>query len=117
MSNVQSEFENYFSLFRMEKHAPDFPLYDSPEARNILKTRAASYGGLISISHFMRAFSELVASGTIPQLRQRRPVTPEAPELTADEYYSMSAADVVRRYGNEPAFHDSVDRLIADGKI
>jgi hypothetical protein len=117
MSHELSEFETYFQLWRIERHSSDWGLYASPEATNILKARAASYGGLISISHFMRAFSELVASGEIPQLRQRKPVTPAAPELTPEVYYKMSASSVIRRYGNEPEFHDAVDRLIEEGKI
>jgi hypothetical protein len=112
-----SEFDSYFHLWRLERHSPDFPLYDSADARRIIKERAASYGGLISISHFTRAFSELVASAEIPQLRQPR--APEPPEftLTADEYNRLSAREITTRYQREPVFKQAVDDLISAGSI
>jgi hypothetical protein len=125
------EFEDFFRLFDFERnekgecHSPDWPLFRSTEAISLVKDKAASYlaqGGLVSVSHFQRAFADLRASGELHQVRQSDPLRaaydePEEPALTRDAYYRMPAATIIRRYRGEPEFRASVDRLIARGEI
>src|ERR1700733_15619618 len=98
----QQEFDDYFGLWCLEKHSPDWPLFKSPESIKLVRDRAASYGGLISISHFIRAFESLKASGEIKKLRSPRPAIAETPELTAKEYHSLPTAVVQQRFQNDP---------------
>jgi hypothetical protein len=117
------EFDSYFKLFEWEldqdgnNYAPDWVLYKSEDAVLKLRTKAASYGGPISISHFIRAFNELRASGEIRQIRQPRPAEPETAELTAEAYRSLPSAVVQRRFRSDPEFRSQVESLIAQGKI
>jgi hypothetical protein len=116
------EFRNYFRLFEIgcytpDGHCPEWPLFKSPEATELLRNKAASYGGLISVSHFICAFRELVASGTIKQLRAPKPTEAEAPELTVEEYRKLPTRTVVMRYQSDRDFKDRVDSLVARGLI
>jgi len=88
-----------------------------PEATNLVKARAASYPGLIAISSFIRAFSELKQSGEIVQLRQPKSPAVEEPELTPEAYRKLSARETARRYLQEPDFKIQVDSLISRGLI
>jgi hypothetical protein len=117
MSFDPQEFQDYYVLFELENHAPDWPLYKSPETVTILRNKAASFGGLISISHFSRAFNELRASGEIKQLRQPKPADVDDPELTPEIYQSLPMSVVQRRFKSDPEFRSQVENLIAQGKI
>jgi hypothetical protein len=114
--DVKEEFQNYLSLWALENHSPDWPQYKSPDALRLLRNKAASFGGLISVSHFIRAFAELKASGEIKQLRQPRSSV-DVPELTREQYNKLSAADITRRYRADRDFRAQVDALIARGEI
>jgi hypothetical protein len=111
------EFHDYLRLFELENWAPDWVLFKNPEATELLRNRAASYGGLISISHFIRAFGELRAEGKIRQVRNPLPPEPLEPELTVEMYRSMPAASIVRKYQSDPDFKLGVDGLIQKGLI
>jgi hypothetical protein len=113
----QDEFNSYFALWQLEDHSPDWPLFKSAEAADLVRSRAASYGGMVSISHFIRAFSELRASGEVKQLRQPRPVAIEEPQLTPEAYRSIPASVTTRRYMTDPDFKIQVDSLIERGLI
>jgi hypothetical protein len=110
------EFHDYYRLFELENNSPDWPLYKNKEVEVTLRNKAASFGGMISISHFIRAFNELRASGAIKPIRAARPVEQEF-TLTAAEYNKIPASTIVRRYRNEPEFKACVDQLIARGEI
>ena len=112
-----TDFDSYFALWHLEDHSPDWPLFRSPEATNLVKARAASYPGLIAISSFIRAFSELKQSGEIVQLRQPKSPAVEEPELTPEAYRKLSARETARRYLQEPDFKIQVDSLISRGLI
>src|SRR5690348_14161173 len=116
------EFDDYFRLFELGCYTPEGPctewlLYRSPDATKLLREKAASLGGHISLSHFIIAFNQLRDSGEIRQLRQPAPVEIEEPELTAAQYHSLPTAVIQRRFRNEPTFRQSVQRLIDEGKI
>jgi len=117
MSDAQ-EWHDYYRLFELENHAPDWPLYKSPEAVVLLRSKAESYKGLPSISHYLRAFSELKDSGSISQLRQPKPAEADEPELTPEAYHKLSAREVARRYMQKDSdFKIQVDSLISRGLI
>ena len=110
----------YFRLFTWEGHAPDWRQYETPAQTKILFDEVECMGlggGLLSVSHFLIAFKRLKDSGEIKPVRAPLPLDEEEPTLTADEYYKLPAATVVRRYRDEPAFHAAVDQLITDQKI
>jgi hypothetical protein len=117
------EFDSYFKLFEWEldkdgnNYAPDWVLYKSEDAVLELRDKAASYPSPVSVSHFIRAFSELKASGTIKQIRQPKPPEVEEPDLTTDIFQSLSSAEVKRRFKSDPEFRSQVETLIAQGKI
>jgi hypothetical protein len=117
MTYDPQEFQDYYALFELENHAPEWPLYKSPEAVTLLRNRAASYGGLIAISSFIRAFNELRAENKIQNIRSHRPVEPEETELTAQQYHALPAAVVQRRWHTDPDFRQSVQNLMDAGKI
>ncbi len=117
MSFDPQDFQNYFALWQLEKHSPDWVLFRSPEATTLVRNRAASFGGLISISHFIRAFDELRASGEIKQLRQPKPAEAEVPELTVEQYRSMPTSSIITKYQRDPDFKAQVESLIARGLI
>lgn len=115
INDRNEDWKIHRQLWEMEHHSPLWPLYKSPDALRLVCERAIALGGLPSISAFTIVFDNLRNEGILKQLRQPRP--PEAPELTAEIYSSMSASEVVRRYGSDQAFRDCVDSLIANGKI
>jgi hypothetical protein len=117
MSFDPQEFQNYFALWQLENHSPDWVLYRSPDATTLVRNKAASFSGLISISHFIRAFDELRASGEIKQLRQPKAEEAAEPELTPEDYRKMSAREVTRRYMSDRDFKIQVDSLIERGLI
>jgi len=115
------EFNGYFRLFTISSYNPDsqcsdWQLFTSPEATELLRNKAASYGGLISMSHFIRAFQELRASGEIQQLRSPQPAE-KAFTLSAEEYRRLPASQVVRRYRQDHEFKRAVDALVTAGEI
>jgi hypothetical protein len=116
-----TDVDIYFGLFDLQRDEHgNWPLYRSAEAIRILKEKAATYGGLYSISHFLRAFAELKREGAIRQVRATDPLKVEAQfRLTADEYFKMPANEIVRRYRDtsQPEFRAEVDRLIREGQI
>lgn len=107
------EFLDYFRLWELEDHSPDWPLFKTPEATKIVKDRAASFGGLISVSHFIRAFNELRAEGKIRQIRNPLPAEPLEPELTVEMYRSLPTRTIIQKYQNNLDFRAGVDSLIA----
>ena len=111
------EVQDYFRLWELEDHSPDWPLYKSAESTKLVRDRAASFGGLISISHFCRAFSELKASGSIKQIRNAIPMEHIEPDLTPEAYRKIPARETARRYMQDPDFKVQVDALIAKGQI
>src|SRR5712675_1657838 len=111
------EFNNYFALWSLENHSPDWPLFKSPEATTLVRNRAASFGGLVSISHFTRAFNELRSSGDIKQLRAPKPAEIDEPALTAEQYHSLPTRTIVVKYQRDPEFKAQVDSLIQRGLI
>jgi hypothetical protein len=111
------EFQNYFHLFEMEGHCPEWPLFKSPESTELLRNRAASYGGLIAISSFIRAFSELKSEAKIRQIRNPLPPEPLEPELTVEMFRSMPAQAIIKKYRSDPDFKIGVDSLIERGLI
>ena len=112
------EFLDYYALWQLEAHSPDWPPYKSPEAALIVKEQAESYGGLISISHFVRAFSELKSSGELVQLRQPQPqIEPEEFVLTPELYNQIPVADLKRRYRSDHEFKTQVDALQSAGLV
>lgn len=115
----QDEFNDQFALWTLEAeiHCPEWPLYKSQQASQLLRERAASFGGYIGLSHFSRAFSELKTAGSIKQLRQPKPPEPEDDELTPEAYRKLSAREVARRYMTEVAFKYQIDNLISKGLI
>lgn len=116
MSDAQ-EWHDYYRLFELENHAPSWMLYKSPEAVILLRKKAESYGGLPSISHYLRAFSELKDSGSISQLRQPKPPESEEHELTVEEYRRMPTQNIIRKYQSDPEFRAGVESLIARNLI
>src|SRR5579872_5646036 len=111
------EINDYFALWQLENHSPDWPSFKSPEAAELVRQRGSSYGGLISISHFIRAFNELRIEGKLKQLRQPRPAAVEEPELTVEQYRSMPTSSIVLKYQRDPDFKAQVDSLIQRGLI
>lgn len=111
------EFQDYLHLFELEGHSPDWPLFKSPEATELLRNKAASYGGLISISHFIRAFNELRAEGKIRQVRNPLPPEPLEPEVTVELYRSLPTRTIIQKYQNDLDFRAGVDSLIERGII
>ena len=77
-------------------------------------TPAATPGALPDAKKVLRPGS---STATLPSRRvdEIRPAT--APVLTAEEYYSIPAAVLKRRYDREPTFKAAVDALIASGKV
>lgn len=117
MSFDPQEFQDYFALWQLENHSPNWVLFRSPEAAGLVRERAASFGGYISISHFSRAFDELRAEGKISQIRQPRPAEIEEESLTPEQFKSLPSAVVQQRFKNDPEFRADVESLIAQGKI
>jgi hypothetical protein len=111
------EFNDYFGLWQLENHSPDWAQFRSPEATTLVRSKAASFGGLISISHFIRAFEELRTSGAISQLRRPRSASVDEYELTVAQYRSMPTSTIVVKYQRNPDFRAQVDSLIARGLI
>jgi hypothetical protein len=119
--NYDQEFNDYFRLFELGCYTPEGPctdwlLYRDSDSAKLLRDRAASLGGRISLSHFIIAFNQLRASGEIRQLRQPAPVEAED-ELTVAQYHSLPTAVVQRRFQNDPTFRQNVQKLIDEGKI
>lgn len=120
-----SDTELYFALFDLptesgQYHVADWPLYRSYETIRLVKEKAASYGlSHASVSMFIRSFNELRAAGAIKPVRQRDPMKIEDAErdLTAEAYFKMSAAEVRRRFAQEPGFRSQVEHLLAIGAI
>jgi hypothetical protein len=78
----EQEIHDYFKLFELGCYSeggycPLWPQYKSPESTKLLRERAISLGGKISISHFIIAFNQLRASGEIKQLRSPQPAEKE----------------------------------------
>jgi hypothetical protein len=119
MSYDPQEFDSYFKLFEWEldkdgnNYAPDWVLHRSEDSILLLRNLAASYGGAPSISHFLRAFSELKASGTIKPIRQAKANVVEEPELTVEQYRSMPTRTMIQKYQQDHDFRAAVDSLIA----
>jgi hypothetical protein len=117
------EFDSYFKLFEWEldkdgnNYAPDWVLYKSEDAVLKLRDKAASYPPPVSVSHFLRAFSELKASGTIKKLREPKADLIEEPELTVEQYRSTPTRTIVFKYSHDPVYRSQVDSLIARGLI
>jgi hypothetical protein len=117
----QQEVHNHFRLFEIgsyapDGYAPDWLLFKSPESTKLLRERALSLGGKISVSHFIIAFNQLRESGEIRQLRQPKPEIDE-PELTVAQYRSMPTRTVVMKYQSDKAFKAQVDSLVERGLI
>ena len=117
MSYNQEEFQTYFRLFELEGHCELWPLFKSSEATELLRNRAASFGGLISVSHFVIAFNQLKEEGKIRQIRNPLPAEPLEPELTVETYRSMPTQMVIRKFQTDPDFKAGVNSLIARGLI
>jgi hypothetical protein len=128
------EFEDYFRLFDFERnekgecHSLDWPLFRSTEAITRVKAKAASYlaqGGLISVSHFQRAFAELKASGELHQVRQSDPLLaayqPDEDEWTRERYFSTPTAEIIKRWREDAngatGFREQIQKLIDKGMI
>jgi hypothetical protein len=128
------EFEDYFRLFDFERnekgecHSPEWPLFRSTEAISLVKEKAAGYlpqGGLISVSHFQRAFSELKASNAIRQVRQTDPLLaayqPDEDEWTRERYFSTPTAEIIKRWREDAngatGFREQIQKLIDKGMI
>jgi hypothetical protein len=112
-----TDFDSYYALWRLENHSADWPLYKSPDAAKLVRERAASFGGLISISHFIRAFEELRLEGEIRQLRQPKSPESEEHELTVEEYRRMPTQNIIRKFQSDPEFRAGVESLIARNLI
>lgn len=113
---TDQEFNDQFALWQLENHSPDWTAYKSEAAETVLRAKAFSIEGQISISHFIIAFDALVGDGTLKKLRTPRPLAP-VKELTVAEYRSIPAAVTVQKYRSDPEFRIQVDNLIAAGKI
>jgi hypothetical protein len=119
--NYDQEFNDYFRLFELGCYTPEGPctdwlLYRDLDSTKLLRDRAASLGGRISLSHFVIAFGLLRDSGAIKQLRSPQPIEKEF-SLTAEEYQRLPASQVVRRYRQDQEFKRAVDALVAAGEI
>lgn len=117
----QQEIHDFFKLFELgcysdDGYCPLWPLFKSPESTNLLREKAISLGGKISVSHFIIAFNQLRESGEIRQLRQPKPEIDE-PELTVAQYRSMPTRTVVMKYQSDKAFKAQVDSLVERGLI
>ena len=78
----------------------------SPEAEAVVRARAFSIDGRISISHFIIAFDALVKGGVLKKIRTPRALVP-VKELTVQEYRSIPAAVTVQKYRSDPEFPNS----------
>jgi hypothetical protein len=87
-------------------------------------------GGYLSVASWERAYLELRTENAIPEFRG--PITdqpaaasgqnqqqPGVVSLTAEEYYRLPAATIVKNYRTDQprGFKAAVDKLIAQGKI
>ena len=121
MTYDTEEFNAYFRLFELRSYTPegceDWLLFRSPESTRLLREKAASLGGKISVSHFGIAFDLLRNSGEITQLRQPKPVEIEEPELTVEQYRAMPTRAFVMKYRNDKLFKSQVDSLVQRGLI
>lgn len=128
------EFQDYFRLFDFERdekgqcHAPDWPLFRSADAIRQVKEKAASHlaeGGLVSVSHFLRAFSECKASGSIRQVRQSDPLQAayesDQDAWTRERYFSTPTAEIIKRWREDAnggtGFRAQIQKLIDAGMI
>jgi hypothetical protein len=117
-----SDVDLYFSLFDLptesgDYHVPEWPLYRCPETVRLVKEKAATFGGLVSVSHFIRSFNELRAEGAIKPVRAADPFKVAEPVVTKEIYERMSASEVRRRYATEPEFRAEMDHLLSIGAI
>jgi hypothetical protein len=118
----QQEIHDFFKLFELgcysdDGYCPLWPLFKSPESTNLLREKAISLGGKISVSHFIIAFNQLRESGEIRQLRQPKADEIETPELTVEDYRKMPTRTVVMKYQSDKVFKSQVDSLVARGLI
>jgi len=116
------QFENDLETFSASVEF--FPYY-SPEAINIVvdlaRERVEQSGGYPSVSAFLISFEIAKRDGLIQPVRRPAPKpTPEEtepPELTAQEYRSMTARSIQLKYRNDATFRAQVDSLIERGLI
>jgi hypothetical protein len=121
MTYDAEEFNAYFRLFELGSYTPegcsDWLLFRSPESTRLLREKAASLGGRISVSHFVIAFGLLRDSGAITQVREAKPIEIEEPDLTVEQYRAMPTRTVVMKYRNDKVFKSQVDSLVQRGLI
>lgn len=116
------EWNEFYFIFQFEDggvHCADWQLFKTPQAETLLKEKAVSFGVLPSVSAYIRAFAALKAEGSIKPVRQRDPMKIEDSEreLTSEQYFNMPAAEVRRRFAQEPEFRAQVQHLLAIGAI
>jgi hypothetical protein len=71
-------------------------------------------GNLPSVSAFERAYRELHSEGEVELVTEKlvEPVVAVRQRLTVDEYNSMRASDITRKYISDRTFKADVDDLI-----
>lgn len=102
-------FANFDAVFerwaRTKRYTPDVSVLASVRQR--VEEILDAEGGYVSVSHFERAYLELLKAGEIPEFHAPAPVQQAAAPI---DFTTMTIAEIRRKYANDANFRAQYDQ-------